>query len=257
MKLPLMANPYRSRRLTFFALAVWLGLCLLALAWGNADQDNSRLWGCSGLLAMVVVVVLAIRLKRDVKDQLGLLITYRKEAMRDPLTALGNRRALTEELARRIAQLPRGGSPVSVLLLDIDHFKRCNDTFGHQAGDEMLRSTARVLKQVVRETDLVTRYGGDEFAVVLPETSLHEANDVANRLREAMEEPICFFRGRALSSTVSIGVAVAANHEESESLLQRADQALYAAKNSGRNGGYFHDGQSTQPIAAPSQQTDP
>ena len=156
----------------------------------------------------------------------------------DPLTQVLNRRALTLRLTAELERARRYDSVLSLLLIDIDHFKRINDTHGHLAGDEVLREVARLLTSAVRSVDLVARYGGEEFVVVLPETSLEGALIFAERVREQMaEHPFPGAGGRTLSLTVSIGVATfpSGGVETVEELFARSDEALYRSKEGGRN----------------------
>ena len=159
-------------------------------------------------------------------------------AVTDPLTGLHNRRYMTGQLDALVARAVRDGMPVSALLLDIDHFKKINDSFGHDAGDEVLREFAVRLASNVRAVDLPCRFGGEEFVVVMPETALQDAERIAERIRMHVSgAPFRVAGGKeVLSVTISIGVA--ATHGEAdtpEHLLKRADEALYEAKASGRN----------------------
>jgi diguanylate cyclase len=178
-----------------------------------------------------------------------LLDAYVSQARTDPLTGLANRRALNQELERRMAQFQRQQRPFSLLLIDMDHFKQFNDNHGHQAGDEMLCMMARALRDTVRDTDLAARYGGEEFAIVLPGTNLSDAKCAAERIRRAVAEIRLTFRGATLRDTVSVGLAETERMDDAQSLIQRADDSLYAAKEAGRNRSYFHDGQTCLPIA--------
>jgi two-component system, cell cycle response regulator len=156
----------------------------------------------------------------------------------DPLTQVLNRRALTLRLTAELERSRRYDSVLSLLLIDIDHFKRINDTHGHLVGDEVLREVARLLAAAVRSVDLVARYGGEEFVVVLPETSLEGALIFAERVREQMAETqFPGAAGRSLSLTVSIGVATfpSGGVETVEELFARSDEALYRSKAGGRN----------------------
>jgi two-component system cell cycle response regulator len=159
-------------------------------------------------------------------------------AITDPLTALLNRRALTERLAAEMGRVRRYDSTVSLLLLDLDHFKGVNDQYGHLVGDDVLTEMGVLLQGAVRAVDIVARYGGEEFVVVLPETAADGATAFAERLRELVEEHP-FTRGddRALKLTASIGVATypAPDIESVEDFFAQADQALYRAKAEGRN----------------------
>jgi two-component system, cell cycle response regulator len=159
-------------------------------------------------------------------------------ALTDELTGLYNRRYLFAHLNEVLGRMPESGGETAVMLFDIDHFKLVNDQYGHPAGDDVLRELAGRSIRQVRSVDLVGRLGGEEFVVVMPETSLAGAVVVAERLRLAVaDEPfILQENGAKLSVTVSIGIAVTGGAEETQdSLLKRADDALYAAKNGGRN----------------------
>jgi diguanylate cyclase (GGDEF)-like protein len=157
------------------------------------------------------------------------------EAHRDPLTGLANRRRFQEVLRAEMARVQRSGQAVSLVLLDVDHFKHVNDTHGHPAGDAVLVGVARVLVAGTRAYDLPARVGGEEFAVLLPQTTLDRAHQVAERIRVAMASA-SLLPGAADSVTVSLGVAQSQTVGDSPSaLLARADAQLYRAKRSGRN----------------------
>lgn len=158
-------------------------------------------------------------------------------AIRDPLTGAYNRREMERQLAEELARSARYRRPLSVLMLDVDHFKAVNDTHGHQVGDEVLRSLASRLRQAVRRADVVARYGGEEFLVILPETTLPQALGLAERIRfDVAQHTMALIHGEALRITVSIGVAAFPDHgADADSLCRSADAALYAAKQSGRN----------------------
>jgi len=166
------------------------------------------------------------------KQMQDLLIEH---AQIDPLTGLANRRGLDERLAQEWARLLRHGGCLSVIMADLDDFKRVNDQFGHPAGDEVLRQVARLLADGCRESDMPARYGGEEFVVIAPETTAQAAADLAERLRMS----ICFrplaVRGKAVEVTVSLGVADNEGLKTPEELVQAADEALYCAKSAGRN----------------------
>ncbi len=158
-------------------------------------------------------------------------------ATTDSLTGLYVRRYFEIRLQEEITRLKRHGEPVSLLMVDIDHFKSVNDTHGHKIGDAVLCSLARTLDNLTRETDYSSRYGGEEFVIILPETPLVEAEEFAKRLRiEIAKTFIKTEGGKELNITVSIGVSGYPDHGESlEDLLHSADAAMYAAKKSGRN----------------------
>ncbi len=163
------------------------------------------------------------------------------ESRVDPLTNLANRRALDEELTRRFSESRRTGHRFCLMLLDIDHFKRLNDTYGHEAGDQALRQVAAVLRATMREMDLIARYGGEEFAVVLPSTELANGRCAAERTRQAFENSSFQIDGGDQRITVSVGLAEAANDETINMLVRRTDAALYAAKAHGRNATFCHE----------------
>jgi diguanylate cyclase (GGDEF)-like protein len=153
----------------------------------------------------------------------------------DGLTQVGNRRALDEALVREGERSRRHGFPLSVALVDLDHFKRINDELGHRAGDEVLVLFAHRLRAVVRSADRIFRYGGDEFAVLLPHANLQGAERVGARIVTATEERPFRARQRLVRLTCSVGVASLRANEEPEALLDRADAALYRAKERGRS----------------------
>jgi diguanylate cyclase (GGDEF)-like protein/PAS domain S-box-containing protein len=157
-------------------------------------------------------------------------------ATRDPLTGLLNRRALDERLEQEVSRARRHGAPLSALVLDVDHFKRINDSAGHQVGDAVLRHLSGLLVDLVRESDVVARYGGEEFVVLAPHTPRQGALVLAERVREATatsKHKSCSWRG---SVTLSVGVAeLEPAPAASDSLIARADSALYEAKRQGRN----------------------
>ena len=158
------------------------------------------------------------------------------EGGRDPLTRALNRRFLSSILSREIGFANANHTALSVLLLDVDHFKRINDTHGHPVGDEVLRQVAEAVTENVRPSDFVFRYGGEEFLVVLVETSLHQAATIAERMRLALAAKAITAAGLApFSVTVSIGVAEHHGHPDENYLVKAADDALYRAKQNGRN----------------------
>ena len=156
----------------------------------------------------------------------------------DELTGLANRRRLLAELDRELRRSDRHGHPFAILMLDVDNFKRFNDSWGHLAGDAALKRLANTLREVVRDVDTVARYGGEEFMVILPETPAAEAERVAERIRIGTENDRFTLEGGSaeLSITVSIGYAVFPEHARTpDNLIEAADQALYRSKEAGRN----------------------
>ncbi|MCL4163342.1 UNVERIFIED_CONTAM: hypothetical protein GTU68_050008, partial [Idotea baltica] len=148
---------------------------------------------------------------------------------------MSNRRAFDFELNRKIIEWERQRTPFALLLLDIDYFKRVNDKHGHQVGDEALVHVAEIIRKATRKMDLVCRIGGEEFAVVLPVTRNCESNQAAERIRKSLENETIVVGERALHLTVSIGVANAMKGDDASVLFKRADNAMYAGKQRGRN----------------------
>jgi diguanylate cyclase (GGDEF)-like protein len=156
-------------------------------------------------------------------------------ALTDPVTGLGNHRLFHEQLRVEIERARRHQRPLSVLMMDLDHFKTWNDQFGHPAGDLLLKSVAQHLIQGLRSIDWIARYGGDEFAMILPDTIAQHAYDIAERLRKSFVNSQAPHQGPA---TVSLSFGIASfpeNANSSAELTQAADQALYRAKKTGRN----------------------
>lgn len=171
----------------------------------------------------------AERLRTTVSSAVELAVT-------DPLTGLYNRRYLDAHLASAVQRAAVTEKPVCLLFFDVDHFKAINDAYGHDAGDDVLRTFADRLRLSVRGIDLVARYGGEEFVLVMPETDASFAASVAERLRSEVERVMfTTASGASIHVTVSIGIAEWQRGDSPESLLKRADQAVYAAKSAGRN----------------------
>lgn len=164
------------------------------------------------------------------------LAVIAEQNVRDVLTGIYNRRKLEEQLATEIERAERYKRPLSLLMFDIDHFKRVNDTLGHPAGDEVIRHVAKIGSDGLRTSDFIGRYGGEEFVVILPEVPADGAVVVAERIREHVAGTPATFNGRSIEVTISIGVAeFGAASSTTETLLGEADQALYLSKQNGRN----------------------
>lgn len=166
---------------------------------------------------------------RQANEQLEILATQ------DALTGILNRRCFIEKAEEEITRITRFPSRFTLLLIDVDRFKSVNDTYGHAAGDAVLRSLAQLFSHNSRATDLVARYGGEEFVLLLKETALQDGVVFAERLRQTLVEHSVPFRTRQLHVTISIGAAEADGEEDIDHILQRADEALYKAKSEGRN----------------------
>lgn len=185
--------------------------------------DDAATAATLGLTGSLLTENLLLRRRRQRAQQFAML---------DPLTRLFNRRMGLHTLDQEIARADRSALPLTVLMCDLDHFKNLNDTYGHLQGDQALRATADVLRQTLRRTDTICRFGGEEFLVVLPDTTPEDATVLATRLFVAIED--CGHR-IGLPLTVSIGLTALRPNDTKETLLHRADQALYASKGFGRN----------------------
>jgi diguanylate cyclase (GGDEF)-like protein/PAS domain S-box-containing protein len=176
------------------------------------------------------------QLERNLQEIQKLQDSLREQAIRDPLTGLYNRRFLEEAIEREFHRAARLAQPLSLVMLDIDHFKTVNDTYGHAAGDVCLVALAQLLADNVRKSDIVCRYGGEEFLLMLLDTGLESAVQHAEKIRSLFETTEIVFEGKPIKATISLGMAAypahGKNHEE---VIKKADQALYAAKNAGRN----------------------
>jgi diguanylate cyclase (GGDEF)-like protein len=207
-----------------------------SLVWTEA---NSRVIhdASSGEVIEFVIVMRDVTERKLLEDRLAAL------AMTDGLTGIANRRAFDEALAREWKRTLRHGTQISLLLLDIDHFKEFNDGYGHQVGDDCLRAVAQAAAGAVRATDMVARYGGEEIAMILPEVDVAGAWETAEKVRSAIEGLGIPHSGNPEGGgwvTVSVGAATAlarvgGTMRMPEGLLQAADHALYRAKHGGRN----------------------
>ncbi|MBC8350614.1 MAG: GGDEF domain-containing protein [Planctomycetes bacterium] len=251
-----------------FALVAWYGSRNIysgaqtrADKWIDIDRfviSNARTFGCivlategliwfvshhgpeayskSALLFVVTIaVILGVIALAFITRQKGEIEANLAEARTDPLTGLANRRAFDEELSRRLSQRQRQGTPLCLQIIDIDFYKSFNDTYGHLLGDTVLREIAFRLGETARHMDIVARIGGDEFAVLLPGCTLDEASLAAERLRSAIADVPLRHEGEDHWLTISSGLAEADFDDDVRSLIHRADSALYAAKDAGRN----------------------
>ncbi len=170
----------------------------------------------------------AFELRRQVEQS-------RQQAMRDPLTDLPNRRAFEARLDEELARWRRFGSPLALVVYDVDDFKQINDVFGHKAGDRALALIGRILSESLRETDFIARYGGEEFVALLPGADAEAALKVADVMRHQVGQAGMHSHNRPVKITLSGGVAVVGEGESGEQLFERADQAMYQAKQRGKN----------------------
>lgn len=205
----------------------------------NQQLKTNRLYMIASALIVLgllfgVLYFLSMRFIRALSHAQSQLVLM---AATDSLTRLSNRRTGIVRLEEEISRHHRLQSPLSCLLLDIDHFKEINDTYGHLAGDAVLISVADILRQCVREYDIVCRYGGEEFMILLPETGLAAAITVAERMREKISENTVIFNDESIKVTASVGVTQMKyqGQETADSIIYHADCALYEAKAGGRN----------------------
>lgn len=203
-----------------------LGVLMLAGTWSPAD-DADRHQLVTATAEQVALALANLRLRDTLKIQ----------SIRDPLTGLFNRRFLEESLDRECRRALRAARPLSLIMFDVDHFKRFNDTFGHDAGDLVLREIGSLLRAMFRGEDVACRFGGEEFALVLSDTGLEQAVIRAEQLREQAHQLLITYRRQAVGAiTLSLGVAVLPEHGASgDALVRAADRALYAAKHGGRD----------------------
>jgi diguanylate cyclase len=186
------------------------------------------------------------------KDQAAMIEMHVTEARTDALTKLANRRAFDDEIQQHFELFESQGTPATLLMLDIDYFKKLNDTYGHLVGDEVLKLTADLLAKAVRSGDVVARYGGEEFAVILPQSDAVSVRQIAERLRSTLSQFKPTIDGKTIPVSASAGMAELLPNDSINSWIQRADEALYHAKNNGRNCGYWHDGKSYHQLVVPS-----
>jgi diguanylate cyclase len=218
----------KAPRVAILVLVSVASVVLLVL--GNLGRVNVIALGLAG----ATIIVAATRMAVSLHEQRALNVSQQQQATTDDLTGLGNRRRLLDELQRALAGMPEGATQASglaLLLIDLDHFKEINDSFGHQTGDALLREIGPRIRQVVRRNDLVARLGGDEFAVVLYGADAYKATAVARRITTLLQEPIDVSTA-SLHVGASIGVALAPEHATSaDDLIRCADIAMYRAKN--------------------------
>jgi diguanylate cyclase (GGDEF)-like protein len=183
-----------------------------------------------------LLILVALLFAGPIMRLLGDFRRVASQASTDSLTGLANRRTLDEELVLEWRRADRVGDSLAFILLDLDDFKQVNDTHGHQAGDAVLRTVGQVLLEGIRQVDLAGRYGGEEFALILPETDLPGALKLAERLRVSLETtPVHLAEGKTLQATASFGVALKDELPSADELVTVADEALYAAKRAGKN----------------------
>lgn len=180
--------------------------------------------------------MIVARLSHLTTNDIVRITALERDVMRDPLTGVFNRRYLDAKLDEETSRSRRSGQPLSTLILDLDHFKHINDTYGHPVGDQVIRHVCTLIGEQIRTADTVVRYGGEEFVVVAPDSTVEAAAALGGRMVGYLSERALTLQdGTRLSVTASIGAAQYEPGESSIEFLARADSALYAAKRSGRN----------------------
>lgn len=222
----------------------WHDLPLIAFAEDQQSLINGFQLGASDSVHVEIdPTELSARMSRHLERWQRLLELRKskeqlqKMALTDPLTQLGNRATFDINIRQAAACTQRSGSPYSLLMIDLDHFKNFNDNYGHQTGDSVLRSVADAIKDAARDADICCRYGGEEFAVILPDTRAKNAEVLAQRIHKHIAKVSCKQPSGRIPITVSIGVSCA-NRDSNihpTQLIEEADQALYLAKENGRN----------------------
>lgn len=174
-------------------------------------------------------------IKKEAEDIKKKAEEIEKESLRDKLTGLYNRKAYDQKTVETLANLNRYDVPSSLIFCDIDFFKKINDTFGHRVGDLALKKLAALFKEKLRVNDFISRYGGEEFAIILPHTSNVEALKAGEGIRKYIDDALFSYKSRNIPLKISIGISTFRKDDSAETVMERADSALYLAKNSGRN----------------------
>lgn len=207
---------------------MWLVLILLVFT------ENDFLYISALMISQCIVILLLfgstlITFLGDASKQ------FRKEAITDYLTGLYNRRYLSKRLKEVVFSAQRHLIPISLIVVDIDHFKKVNDTYGHDAGDAVIKTIANILTDVIRGSDLAARLGGEEFCIMLPHTNICAAMLLAERMRQAIEDTQITYGGKNIAVTASFGVSEIDLNNSPDDALLNADAALYQSKSAGRN----------------------
>ncbi len=225
-----------AKRSAFLGVVAWLSVCLIATAmFPNVAESLNRLWMMSGVLGLVSAVALMQVVARDQQRNLELLAQLHHDSNTDALTGVANRRELDRCLAELVVYCQDTDTPLCVMMIDIDYFKRLNDTYGHGVGDDVLKNTGATLSKFIRSTDLVSRYGGEEFVVVSPGVDLATARTLSERIRIAVQQQPLPDEANETEVTISIGLTAMMRDDAPTTILSRADNALYSAKKAGRN----------------------
>jgi two-component system, cell cycle response regulator len=229
------AGTIASRQASFLFLSAVLAaaLCVAGGVFGLVVRNSvaTAEWALAAIALLLPFITLQFQRLRRRLDEAD--IALQTMATTDALTGLPNRGSIFNRIGEELERHRRSAEPLCCVLCDVDHFKRVNDRFGHQEGDRVLKDVAEQFKTTLRAYDVVGRFGGEEFLVVLPNTDLTAARAIAGRLREAVETNVNV--GGREPATASYGVALWEKEEAVDALLARADEALYRAKRNGRN----------------------
>lgn len=204
----------------------------------NIKKDGSRYWERSSISPIISrdgEITHYMGIKEDITKEKEVEDNLKKQSMTDYLTGIYNRRTLMEKSTEEFIEARENDRKISVLMMDLDNFKTVNDTYGHSFGDEVLKRFAKVSIAAIRRSDVLGRYGGEEFMITLPGSSKDSAVMIAERIRESMGKQVFEFEDQEIFVTVSIGVATIGEDDTLTELIERADKALYDAKSSGRN----------------------
>lgn len=233
---------------TIAALAAWVGGTLWAPAWAFDPTREAINLTMAAFIMMLLTIVSDnySQMRADVRTQKKVLTQAVQQVehivAHDPLTGLFNRRHMVEIIEREVSRAERSGVGMALVLIDLDHFKQVNDTHGHQVGDEVLQAFADIAQAALRETDLVGRWGGEEFILLLPDTHPADRAMIAiDRIQHTLLDAIVCAKVPELRLAFSAGVAVPRADESLDAMLERADQALYTAKHQGRQRGVIAD----------------
>jgi len=224
-----LSNTYVVPREALLTCTLLYTLLMVAVAIVNSRRIREAAADSLAVLRLTIELNTKLETERELREAMSRL------ARTDDLTGIFNRRSIIEQLGIDMARSVRHGLPLAILMIDIDHFKAINDTYGHVTGDLALCTVAKSLQGALRETDVLGRFGGEEFLVILHTQKGEDALITAERLRESVEKNEVILSGNRVSITISIGIACYHPEEGKESLLARADAALYTAKHRGRN----------------------
>jgi diguanylate cyclase (GGDEF)-like protein len=238
----ILAGPYVSTSKRDLAVLYAVPVLGTAIAMGLSGLDRFTMINSSVflVLSLLVGLMLAGVLEKSNRRAFALEQALQREARTDALTDIANRRALEEFGLAELRRGQRSGKPTALILFDLDHFKQCNDDYGHETGDRIIRAVVDALKPVVRQTDCLGRWGGEEFLVILPDTSHDEAMQFAERMRATIAS-VALLDSPPVRATISLGVSVddpvqgVSETTRWRALLKAADDAMYRAKSTGRN----------------------